>query len=263
MRRSFYITLVLSFCITIGFGQITIRDIHESIVKINDTLYFSKYEVTNKDYSDFIEALRKAKDTLGLEIALMDTLQWKAPGSNNAPYVTYYHKHPAYFKYPAVNMSWDAANLYCRYLTNYYSNNEDRRRKFKRVVFRLPTEKEWMIAAKGGDEDAQYPWKGSDLKSSKDRVRANYHYAQGDSMSIASYLKGNADILSPVRSYEPNAFGVYNMSGNVAEMVLDKKIIKGGSWKDEPEALKISSSKTYNGPAANVGFRYVMIVHNE
>jgi hypothetical protein len=96
MKKALLILITLTSVISSVNAQITIRDLHESVAKLNDSLYFSKYEVSNHDYMDFIRALRKAHDTLGLEIALMDTMQWKAPGTYNEPYVTYYHTHPAY-----------------------------------------------------------------------------------------------------------------------------------------------------------------------
>lgn len=54
---------------------------------------------------------------------------------------------------------------------------------------------------------------------------------------------------------------MYNMSGNVAEMISDASIIKGGSWLDGAEKMAISNKQAYDGLAKySVGFRYFMEV---
>jgi formylglycine-generating enzyme required for sulfatase activity len=49
----------------------------------------------------------------------------------------------------------------------------------------------------------------------------NFKRGRGDAMGVAGGLNDNADIPAPVFSYKPNAFGLYNMAGNVSEWVLD------------------------------------------
>ena len=61
-------------------------------------------------------------------------------------------------------------------------------------------------------------------------------------------------------AYFPNSFGLYNTSGNVAEMVMEPGVAKGGSWEDTPENCKISSRKKYSAPSPAVGFRVFMEV---
>jgi gliding motility-associated lipoprotein GldJ len=50
---------------------------------------------------------------------------------------------------------------------------------------------------------------------------ANFKRGKGDNMGVSGSLNDNADITSPVRSYWPNDYGLYNMSGNVSEWVMD------------------------------------------
>jgi gliding motility-associated lipoprotein GldJ len=50
---------------------------------------------------------------------------------------------------------------------------------------------------------------------------ANFKRGRGDNMGVAGSLNDNADITSPVRSFWPNDYGLYNMAGNVAEWVMD------------------------------------------
>lgn len=258
MKQQLLLTLLLIANLS-SFAQSTARTLHKSLVKINDTLYAGETEITNKQYTEFVSYLRANGPKSQLAIALIDSAQWKNKLTYNAPYVEYYHSHPAYAGYPVVNVSHEGAKLYCEWLTARY--NADPAKKFDKVQFRLPTESEWEMMAGGGDTSAVYAWKGDQLRNRKGQMMANFKRGDGDSMGVAGHLNDNADITAPSYSYWPNRFGLYNMSGNVAEMVSDKGIVKGGSWRETSDMLKIKSRQTNDGsPRANTGFRYVMVV---
>jgi|SRR3989339_2149257 len=247
------------------------KGIEKSVAKINDKLYVGKYEVTNLQFREYLYYLTINGQTEIIKNVRLDTLNWRNKNCNNEPMLELYFRHPAYANYPVVNVSYEAANLYCEWLTNEYNNNP--KKKYKKVKFRLPTIIEWEIAASGGLENNNYPWGNNLLVDNKFMCNFNHigdenlHYDTLTKKIVVDYKsnigtvnspRDNADITAPVESYYANKFGLYNMSGNVAEMIQEKGISKGGSWKNVGGDVRIKSQNHYVKSATDLGFRYFM-----
>jgi formylglycine-generating enzyme required for sulfatase activity len=196
--------------------------------------------------------------------------------SYNEPMHNDYFWHDAYNDYPVVGITWKQAKAFCEWRT--MKKNAFQKTKNKDLVpeFRLPTEAEWEYAARGGLQGASFPWGGPYTKNDRGCFMANFKPMRGDyAVDQALYtVEGDA--------YEANDYGLFNMSGNVAEWVDSsyeseaydfsstmnpnvnkrfnkKKITRGGSWKDVKYFLQVSSRDYEYADSARsyVGFRTV------
>jgi formylglycine-generating enzyme len=146
--------------------------------------------------------------------------------------------------HPVVHIAWEDAAAYARWAGK-----------------RLPSEAEWEFAARGGLERAPYVW-GQELRPGG-RWMANIF--QGSFPHRNTAEDGFAG-TAPVRSFDANEYGLYDMAGNVWEWVEDAegpgRIMKGGSFLCAREycARYTPGSRNASDPASasnHIGFRCV------
>jgi formylglycine-generating enzyme required for sulfatase activity len=155
---------------------------------------------------------------------------------------------------PVINVSWDDAKRYARWLSELTDKE-----------YRLLTEAEWEYAARAGTT-TRYYW-GDDI--GKNNANCDGCGSQWDYKQTA-----------PVESFKPNAFGLYDIAGNVSEWLEDvfhdgyegaptdgslchegrdtnSRAIRGGSWDDSPGAVRAASrgSSASGVRGSTIGFR--------
>ena len=187
-----------------------------------------------------------------------DTLVWiyEFTYSDNEHMTRNYFSHPQYNHYPVVGVNWLQCQAFCHWrsqqrnawlLSRGYPVEHD---------FRLPSEAQWEWAARGGLPNNPYPWGGPYPATQNGCFLANFKPQRGNYMADGSLYPTVAAF------YVANDYGLYDMSGNVAEWCMDtyspsassftsdinpiykynaspedpaerkRKVVRGGSWKD-------------------------------
>lgn len=212
-----------------------------------------------------------------------DTTCWvnDFPNANNEIYLNLYFNSPNYNNHPVVGVSWEQANAFCAWRTDYLLRGMKGQAKYIQR-YRLPSEAEWEYAARG-KEGGKFPWESSDTKSDRGCYYANYKPGEGN------YTKDGNLITSKCGIYSANSNGLYDMAGNVAEWTstvyteagilqmsdinpdlqyraakedpysMKKKAVRGGSWKDPAKYIQ-GATRTYeyqNESRSYIGFRCV------
>ncbi len=253
-----------------------IRKLEKSLCLVKPGLYACAFELTNFEYRLFLNDLKKRQQQ-GWQNNLPDSTNWADLLAYNQPMVENYHNHDAYSDYPVCNINHENANAYCKWLTDKY--NSSSKKKFDRVLFRLPTVEEWEMAARGGKQMMSYPM-GPYLRRYDGRFMYNYRRFSEQNITadpdgnpmivpsekfsgIYSYHQDALCLSNTVESYWPNDFGIYNICGNVAEMVQEKGISKGGSFRNFAFNLRIEEQGEYSESSSDLGFRVFLEVVSE
>ncbi len=217
-----------------------------------------------------------------------DTTCWvnDFPNADNEVYMRNYFSNSSYNDYPVVGVTWEQANAFCAWRTEYLLKGLGPAARFVQR-YRLPTEAEWEYAARGKD-GTEFPWENEDVANGKGCFYANFKPDDGN------YTKDGNLITSKVGIYSANSNGLYDMAGNVAEWTstifteagvdamndvnpqlkynaakedpyrLKKKSVRGGSWKDPESYIRSAwrSSEFQNQPRSYIGFRCVRSLAN-
>lgn len=191
---------------------------------------------------------------------LPDTTVWLQTDKAADTHVANYYSYVGFKFFPLVGITKAQAESFCAWRSKIV--NEGYRKMpakgiFKthevEITYRLPTEKEWNLIAQGNNQDVHgfAPLKNK-YKRTYPTARANCKAPQA---TASAALATHYIFVNP-----PNEQGVYNMIGNVAEMVQEEGIAKGGSWTHTLEASAIAARQTYTNPTAWLGFRCVATI---
>lgn len=251
------------------YPNLDLKELQKGFSVIKGSLWAAETELTVGDYDLFLMDLVKNRDFETLAICKTGKTDWRSflgeKYQNLGDKVLFFYGHPDDGKMPVQNISYEAVTKYCQWLTDVYNQSDYKKKKFKKVVFRLPTEAEWELAAKGGLND-EYPWGSGFYRNSKGCYLSNSNVTDAEPCKDCESINIANDggfFTVPADSYFPNNLGLYNTVGNVAEMIDTEGIAKGGSWQDSPQNCQINSKQNYTAPSPKIGVRIFMEIIEE
>jgi formylglycine-generating enzyme len=195
----------------------------------------TKHEITNAGYALFLNAEKIGSKGNSHEHLLMNVISKDLQLEYlNNEWVPRQGKE----NYPMVMVNYYGANEYCRWMGG-----------------RLPTETEWIYAARGG------------------RKSKNYLYAGSNNLEEVGWYKGNSEGHShEIGLKKPNEAGLYDMSGNAWEWCLNDSLKSdadfcvhmGGSWfaGEQPSQITAHYGNTPTHFSNSVGFRVLFSYKN-
>jgi formylglycine-generating enzyme required for sulfatase activity len=211
-----------------------------------------------------------------------------------------YNDYPGFRYFPVIGVSYEQAINYCKWRSDavnevYQQRQRDKRylRKHPRfkdydiwVEYRLPTKAEWEYAAglssiKRLPYGTERPTRSRSSRKRFDEDCLKKYYINEKRKKKLNKIEFNVvddyyfdvsrptivcdDQVTPTPQYiydfPPNIKGIYNMIGNVAEMVLEKGIAKGGSFRNKLSDISITRDFIYRRPSESLGFRCIAIMH--
>ncbi len=230
--------------------------------------WMGRYEITNEQYALFDR-------THDSRLEVRHSMQFGVQGwPVNRP------------EQPVVRVSWEQAGEFCKWLSDLTGER-----------FALPTEDQWEYACRAGtdspfhfgDTEADFsPYANLADRKLRDAVSHTYKKENvplpnpskyDDWIPRSNRFNDGQLVSAPVGVFQPNAWGLYDMHGNVAEWTLSAakpypyrandgrndanatglRIVRGGSWRDRPKRARASFRLAYRPyqRVYNVGFRVV------
>ena len=243
MMRLFMLPIMLVAFVIVSF-QKEKSFVPPGTIKITDTLYFDTEEVTCLSWCEYQYWTKNmyGGNSEQLKATVIDTSNWDRGSftkiwSGNEPLA------PEQRNLPVAGITHAQAIAFCKWRTERVKYFLALRKNAKAYNFeyRLPTEQEWEFVSDG-----------SGAVFSK--ANANKPMAQ---------LKNGLGTLSQatvVSTFEKNRMGLSDLTGNVAEMVSQEHIAKGGSWAHTADESRNGKQQIYQKAAPWLGFRCVCIV---
>jgi len=187
-------------------------------------------------HKDSVNYLKKCSSYLENDSLLIDSempVAWSSEGTG--PYL----RKPATVRYPVVNVSFKVAEAYCQWRTyavmNMYAissaTESERKKYYKKIRYRLPTQAEWAYALSKFEKDSYVPT-----------------------------AKGNSSMIAQPYSVAHEK-ALYCLS-NISEMVSEYGVAKGWNWKKRSSYNQPNYTTTYQYPEDWLGFRCVCEVED-
>jgi len=249
---------------------------HYSIIIKGDTMRVTiatfrmlATEVSNASYNLFLNDLKAKGRMADYEKAKIDT----SKAMPDLPPV--YYTHPAYAQSPVSCVSYEGALLFCQWLTEKIGGGI--------WEYTLPSEEQWKYAARGGNSlhhFSAYSMESPFLTNHNGwplytYLRVGDEYITRKESHLVVLEREKILVRNPIAekdnplynhwhpthvfSNHPNELGLYNMCGNVAEMVDERGVAFGGSFLDPGYDIRIDSETHYDAPSPKVGFRVIAV----
>jgi formylglycine-generating enzyme len=219
-------------------------------VRITKPFYLGTYHVTRGQFRRFVDATAYDKDAvkgkktreLGWnpekgELEFNEKYSWRNTGFEQTD------------QHPVVNVSWNDAVEFCRWLS-----------KIEGKVYRLPTEAEWEYACRAGTTTRYYSGDDPETLAKIANIADATFKAQFPDEKYTVKANDGYMFTAPVGSFQPNAFGLYDMHGNAGQWCSDwygaeyyaasplddptgpeygfDRVFRGGSWGDRPSTCQ-------------------------
>jgi len=264
-----------------------------------DAFMMSRYEVTNQQYVEFLNNAFSAnlievktdnivykKTTAYAYCATYDATHESRIGFTGSRFLLV---PSGKANHPVVQVTWYGAAAYCNWRSEQLGkelcyNPTAFTPDLSKHGFRLATEAEWELAARGGLVNKRFPW-GDTITHSQ----ANYYSSTSYTYDVSptrgyhpTYAVGDMPYTAPVGSFSANGYGLYDMAGNVWEWCNDwwqsdyygsspyynppgatsgtYRVLRGGSWYYGAFLCRVAyrSGYTPDGRYDFIGFRCVL-----
>jgi formylglycine-generating enzyme required for sulfatase activity len=234
------------------------------------SFYMGKYEVTVAQFRQFINDAGYQTDADKDGGSYIWTGKWEKRSGVNWKCDAEGNIRPqSEYNHPVIHVSWNDATEYCNWLSRKTGKN-----------YRLPTEGEWEYAAGNGTRHTKYSWGNGDPygKAGGNVADESLKRKYSDGTIFSGYDDGYI-FTAPVGSFNPNDFGLHDMTGNVWEWCKDwyggdfyktspaiepkgpstgsGRVNRGGSWNFEPAFQRVAFRYGYfpSGRFGDLGFR--------
>jgi formylglycine-generating enzyme required for sulfatase activity len=259
--KLFLVVLAIVFCFGFSISKKK-KFIPPGTVQINDTLFADETEVSMLSWHEYVYWMRDAygKGSKEYLSSLPDTNVWRFDSVNKqSAFSSFYFKNMAYKDYPVVGVSYEQVLAFCKWRTERVREFMWMSKKYDLINFeyRLPSKQEWELMSNNGTNVFNYK---NDVKFHTNKKKEQIYESHYRANCIFNDTVPKANTTAPVYSYWQNRFGLFNMIGNVSEMVLEKNISKGGSWRHKMEECRVGKDISYATPTNWLGFRCVCVI---